>query len=349
MTATEQLRDRILRRAVLQAKVENGTLKDVLQRWRQLGQTIQSLIAHAGLAANSDTLNPGTSPAVRRLLSDIWGVMAYAVDGITRSVRKDLEDFIRHEVATLPHQLDQVVNAPAFYEAEDDFATTLGRLSVLFSLVPYEQIAQLLASPAGGSVQQQAFLDMQAETFRSVRNALTYGLLQGDDTRTVARRVRTIMTNRRYQAERIVRTEYNRAATQAALLTYQQNERLLRGVQWLSTLDARTCIQCGVLDGRFFASINEAWQPPLHPNCRCVLIPVLRNARELGLVTTPTTRASFTGQVPATLSYPEWFAQQDADFQRDVLGPTRFKLYQNGDYMLKDFVTPSGIKKISEL
>ena len=44
------------------------------------------------------------------------------------------------------------------------------------------------------------------------------------------------------------------------------------------------------------------------------------------------TRASADGPVSAKLTYYEWLREQDAEFQRDVLGPSRFKLF-NSDGM----------------
>jgi hypothetical protein len=44
-----------------------------------------------------------------------------------------------------------------------------------------------------------------------------------------------------------------------------------------------------------------------------------------------------TGQVPAKTTYTEWFERQSAEFQRDVLGPSRFKLYSDSDLTLDKF------------
>jgi len=48
------------------------------------------------------------------------------------------------------------------------------------------------------------------------------------------------------------------------------------------------------------------------------------------------------GQVPAKMTYEEWLRRQDVEFQNEVLGPTRAKLFREGGLSMDDFVTNSG-------
>jgi hypothetical protein len=52
---------------------------------------------------------------------------------------------------------------------------------------------------------------------------------------------------------------------------------VIDGVQWLATLDHRTCLICGAYDGKIWTKdrLYEVKVPPAHPNCRCVLIPYI--------------------------------------------------------------------------
>lgn len=50
------------------------------------------------------------------------------------------------------------------------------------------------------------------------------------------------------------------------------------------------------------------------------------------------------GQVPADTTYSAWFQQQPAAFQRQVLGPSRYKLYTKGNLSLDRFVDYSNGK-----
>jgi SPP1 gp7 family putative phage head morphogenesis protein len=48
------------------------------------------------------------------------------------------------------------------------------------------------------------------------------------------------------------------------------------------------------------------------------------------------------GSVPARTTYQDWLKQQPADFQDDVLGKTKGKLFRDGDLKLTQFVDESG-------
>jgi hypothetical protein len=44
------------------------------------------------------------------------------------------------------------------------------------------------------------------------------------------------------------------------------------------------------------------------------------------------------GQVPASLTYPQWLKQQSAAIQDEVLGATRGRLFRNGQVKIDQFV-----------
>ena len=53
--------------------------------------------------------------------------------------------------------------------------------------------------------------------------------------------------------------------------------------QWSAILDSRTCPICESLDGTYFEPGDPALaelKPPIHPNCRCILVAVLREELE---------------------------------------------------------------------
>lgn len=55
------------------------------------------------------------------------------------------------------------------------------------------------------------------------------------------------------------------------------------GYQWSAILDERTCRICKSLDGIYFEPDNPALaelKPPIHPNCRCILVAVLKEELE---------------------------------------------------------------------
>jgi SPP1 gp7 family putative phage head morphogenesis protein len=88
------------------------------------------------------------------------------------------------------------------------------------------------------------------------------------------------------QAERVTRTEVLRASTQATLDAYEQSG-VVEGKQWLTAGADDECAdyegQVEALDGNFYPDTDEFadGDPPLHPNCRCVLLPVLLDEQKI--------------------------------------------------------------------
>ena len=84
-------------------------------------------------------------------------------------------------------------------------------------------------------------------------------------------------------AERIARTEINRASNATELAQYRENK--IKYYRFVATEDARTCPICGELHDKVFAvDAAEAGKnfPPVHPNCRCrtVISPVDADGNE---------------------------------------------------------------------
>lgn len=99
----------------------------------------------------------------------------------------------------------------------------------------------------------------------------------------------TFETYSKTQAQRITRTEVLRTSNIAAVDAWEQSG-VVEGKQWLVApgADAECMVYKGkikVLDGSFYSSQNEFenGDPPIHPNCRCTLLPVLVNEKSIDL------------------------------------------------------------------
>ena len=49
------------------------------------------------------------------------------------------------------------------------------------------------------------------------------------------------------------------------------------------------------------------------------------------------------GQVPRSVTFPDFFNDQSEEFQRELLGPTKFELFQSGEFQITDFIDNSGM------
>ena len=94
--------------------------------------------------------------------------------------------------------------------------------------------------------------------------------MRGAGPRVTARLVRESIDLTRYEAERITRTVYMRANNEARDHAFEEMD--VRYVQADATNDARLCDYCAARHGMVYR-VADAPSFPLHPSCRCVLLP----------------------------------------------------------------------------
>ena len=141
------------------------------------------------------------------------------------------------------------------------------------------------------------------------------------------------------------RTVLQSFASETQRQVYEANEKYLGNsdtykFEYLATLDSRTCLVCGNLDGKLFKTIKDVPQLPLHRGCRCTIVPYYEIEGE--------TKSSKNGYTGADTSFSHWLKEQDSETQKEVLGATRYKLYKNGTE-IKDFVDNGNIFSIKQL
>jgi hypothetical protein len=125
-------------------------------------------------------------------------------------------------------------------------------------------------------------------------------------------------------------------------------------LSFFNVLDGRTSKKCAFYSNKVYSIDEPHPVPPLHPNCRSLLIGVsdkegkLEGKRPFVASDKPVSkipkdqRSDVIGQVDANVGFKSWFNKQDAGFQEDWLGKTRFKLYRDGGYSIDRFVDPTG-------
>lgn len=165
------------------------------------------------------------------------------------------------------------------------------------------------------------YLDSLADQYFNVWDSnVRGGYLSGITTKEIVRKVlgkgassakvreHGAMHALRVSVERNTRTALQAMACETRKLIYEKNEELFDGYKWLSTLDLRTCKDCGSLDGQVKEHLEDFPQLPLHYNCRCIIIPVLKDYGELD----DDTRASMFGETGAA-TYEEWIETLDPE------------------------------------
>lgn len=147
--------------------------------------------------------------------------------------------------------------------------------------------------------------------------------------REMLARTQTAFNGGLARAMTLARTELldaHRAAAQAAELN---NRDIMAGWLWHATLDTRTCPACWAKHGTLY-DLDEPG-PLGHQNCRCARTPKTKSWRELGFdIDEPDSMFPDRDQAWAALTAGE---------KRDILGPTRYELLNDGDIALDDLAT----------
>jgi SPP1 gp7 family putative phage head morphogenesis protein len=200
----------------------------------------------------------------------------------------------------------------------------------------------------GGLLLRGFIDDAMRPGLERVTAAIRAGYFQGQTTNQILQAVRGTraagftdgiwqIVNR--DAETIVRTALQHAATQAKIATYEANSDIVRGVTWNAALEASTCGVCGALDGQNFP-MDKGPRPPLHPRCRCAVTASLDE--RFKFLDQGATRFSRTPDgdveyVPAKQTFYGWLKEQPMDYVESVIGPSRAKLLLDGGLSAQSF------------
>lgn len=195
--------------------------------------------------------------------------------------------------------------------------------------------------------------------YDKVKDQIRAGLMLGETPAQLAKRIRMGVTPKeRRGATALARTAFQAITQQARMKSYQDLKGVIKGYQWLSTLDSRTSLICASLSGSAWdldykplpgTSKRFPGPPPAHWNCRSQIIPIVKSYEDL-LGTEigsklkklpPATQASIDGQVAEDISYLDWLKSQDAETQTRVLGKGRRKLWKEGKIKAKDLIDQS--------
>ncbi|HDR7275040.1 TPA: minor capsid protein [Bacillus paranthracis] len=124
--------------------------------------------------------------------------------------------------------------------------------------------------------------NFQSSIFRSgirlgdkLNSILSEGLAKGWNMAKYAKELKKVTDFTTYEANRIARTETARVANEGNKRAFR--EYGVERVEWVASLEKRTCERCAALHTKKFI-LGQEPPLPLHPHCRCVLVPVLEDS-----------------------------------------------------------------------
>jgi len=210
------------------------------------------------------------------------------------------------------------------------------------------------------------WLSRQAgDTLQKFTDAMRTGIAEGETNASLIRRIRGgmqggepvqgFMQVSRRNAESLVRSATQAVSQKSRQSLYEANQDLVKALQWVSTIDLRTTIECATRDGLTYTV--EGHEPidhslpwgggpgNLHWGCRSTSVPVLKSFRELGIdldEVPASTRASMDGQIAEDTTFEGFLSRRTVAEQGEVLGVGRAKLWRDGEISFRDLVDGNG-------
>ena len=328
MTANDEIRDRAIAHQIYLLRYESGVVNRIL---KILGKADKDLTAQ---------------------LSDLESTMSIAdIDARLEGIRNIISASWEEAGADLSVELSGLAEYEANHQEQVIRDSTPVELNMI---TPSAEtlIAAVESKPFEGKLLREWIDKLNEDSYVRIRDAVRMGIVEGESYGQITKRVvgtkalqykdGVTALNMR-QAQALVSTAVAHTANEARQTFYGANDDLIKGVQWVSTLDARTTPICQSRDGTIYP-VDSGPRPPAHFRCRSATTPVLKSWKELGinLEEAPSgTRASMDGQVPEAETYQTWLKKKSAAFQDEVLGPSRGKLFREG-MSLDRFVDQSG-------
>jgi hypothetical protein len=271
---------------------------------------------------------------------------------------KDCTDIINTFYGGIQSEFDFVGLAKAEAAATQTAIASIG----LEASLPSAAVLKAMVSDSliQGAPLKDWWEKMGADTAFKFSAQVRQGVAQGETLQQVIMRIVGskkkgivgIMEISHRHASTLVHDSIMQIANDARMAVYKANADIMKGFEWLSTLDSNTCVSCMAycgaqwdMGGNSIKGDLPLKNPPLHPNCRCVLTPLTKSYRELGLnidEMPPGTRASDLGQVPAGMTMDAFLKRHDTEYLNDLLGPGRAKLFQDGKITLRQLVDGTG-------
>ena len=196
----------------------------------------------------------------------------------------------------------------------------------------------------------QAVKKFSKSTSTNVIHSIQSGLVEGRTTQEITRDINRLVKHRtKAQAEALVRTSTNHAASSARNEVFKNNDDIIDKEEFLGTLDNRTTDTCAGFDGQYF-EVGQGAMPPLHYNCRSVRIPIVK--QEYALADLEGTRSARGASGKSTkigggVAFDGWLRKQPATFQKEYFakfkdGDVKYSLFKKGKLSIPKFIDSKG-------
>lgn len=184
----------------------------------------------------------------------------------------EIANLVRNSFAALStSQQEQMVShlSNIYTKARIEVSSSLGQA---FDTTNQYQLAELLnRTDSGLTLSNRIWRNNQVIGDR-VNNDIARLLYNGASPEDIKRALAADFNISYNSADRLIRTETSKFYNAATVDSYK--DAGVVEVEWLTEEDDRNCDECGSRDGKKY-NIQNPPSIPAHPNCRCVLLPVI--------------------------------------------------------------------------
>jgi len=318
-TVNEKLLQRYIRHAVYLEQLKMGEAKLISRFLKQkiFPQIYKKLIDELGRVENLSTLGSINKIPAQRLKRMLAATQKISTAGMVKA-----ENVL----------VDRLVNISKF-EADwnKDLISKTVPIDIDMAMPSSEVLKNLVTMRPMDGKKLRTWMKGYSTAVRiAMTKQIKVGIATGESLPAIGARINKALNFKGKQAEYIARTAVSNVVHQAKEEVFKKNMDIIRKVQWISTLDDRTSMECIGYDGRIF-DVGDGPRPPIHFNCRSTVIPITPSWQEFGIIDPPpATRASMNGAVPDKMTYKQWLKTQPKSVQVKVLGKKRAELYDSG-------------------
>lgn len=183
-----------------------------------------------------------------------------------------------------------------------------------------------------------ANLDNQA---RQVSNIVRAGYANGTSARDLRRQISGLYDGMLARnAETLVRTGYTHHATIGRRAFFEANKDIIKREVPLTVFDSRsskTCLSIAAKYGQRGWPVGESpiGYPAYHYNCRTTIVPLVEGENSLDGMRTARGAEGGT-QIDASTTIDEFVRSQPVEWQNELLGVERARLFREGKIELRD-------------
>ncbi|MGM9512444.1 minor capsid protein [Larkinella sp. GY13] len=325
-TVNEKILDAQIKHSVYLERYKSGVLKKIIGLLNRSEADLIEQIAGrlATIEKRGYDFGQDTTKRLNALLDDIRTRRAKVYDVLGKQLFNEMAEFARYEA---DFQIKMAENAG---------------IDVELSMPSNAQLKAIVTSqPFQGRLLKEWAQGLEQADVRRIQDAVRIGITEGQTTDQIVRRIRGtkaaqyqdgVLEIARRDAEAVVRTAIGHTQNRARMEVFNANADIIPGVQYAAVLDSKTTVLCASRDGKVYA-LDKAPPIPAHWRCRSIYVPYFGPPEG--------NRASKYGPVPAATTFEEFLKKQSVEFQEEVLGVERAKLFRAGQPLSK-FVDKSG-------